>query len=46
MPVGQARNQAKQIISKHHSGIDPMDAKRSSKQAITLGEFIELFFVP
>lgn len=46
MPVGQARNQAKQIISGYHSGIDPMEEKRSKSPAITLGEFIELFFKP
>ncbi len=46
MAVGQARNQAKQIISQYHSGIDPMDEKRSSARAITLGEFIDLFFLP
>ena len=46
MAVGQARNQAKQIISQYHSGIDPMDEKRSNAQVITLGEFIDLFFQP
>jgi len=46
MPVGQARNQAKQIISQYHSGIDPMEEKRSKSLAITLGEFIDLFFAP
>tara|TARA_R100001244_G_scaffold71741_1_gene57967 strand:- start:7721 stop:8938 length:1218 start_codon:yes stop_codon:yes gene_type:complete len=46
MAVGQARNQAKQIISQYHSGIDPMDEKRSNARAITLGEFIDLFFQP
>ncbi len=46
MAVGQARNQAKRIISEYHSGIDPMEEKRANRKIISLGEFIELFFEP
>ncbi|WP_173206206.1 Arm DNA-binding domain-containing protein [Sphingopyxis sp. BSNA05] len=32
MAVGQARNQAKRIISQYHSGIDPMDEKNQTPE--------------
>lgn len=46
MPVGQARDQAKKIMAQYHSGIDPIEEKKSKQSAISLKEFIEIFFTP
>ena len=46
MCVGTARDQAKKIISQYHSGIDPMAERRLEARAISLGEFVDLFFEP
>ena len=46
MPIGVARDQAKKIISNYHIGIDPMEEKRKQAKAISLKEFLDLYFEP